>query len=40
MSLGTLHGRTHGQAVNTVTLIPHMLEVFMLRGQGFKKARI
>ncbi|KXS55451.1 MAG: conjugal transfer protein [Marinobacter sp. T13-3] len=33
-----LHSQTYGESVNAVTLIPHMLEAFMARDRGFKKA--
>lgn len=33
-----LHGQTYGEAVDTATLIPHMLEAFMARDRGFKRA--
>lgn len=33
----TLHAHTYGEPVDTVTLIPHMLEAFMARDRGFKK---
>lgn len=33
-----LHARTYGNAVDAVTLIPHMLEAFMARDRGFKRA--
>ncbi|MBP6018378.1 MAG: DUF2274 domain-containing protein [Burkholderiaceae bacterium] len=31
------HGQTYGEAVDAVTLIPHMLEAFMAGDRGFKK---
>lgn len=31
----TLHAQAYGEAVDAVTLIPHMLEVFMARDRGF-----
>lgn len=34
-----LHARTYGEAVDTATLIPHMLAAFMAGDRGFKKAR-
>lgn len=30
-----LHAQTYGEAVDAVTLIPHMLEAFMARDRGF-----
>ena len=33
-----LHAQTYGEAVDAVTLIPHMLEAFMTRDRGFKRA--
>lgn len=35
----TLHAQTHGEAVDAVTLIPHMLEAFMAGDRGFRKGR-
>ncbi len=32
-----LHSQTYGEAVDAVTLIPHMLEAFMAGDRGFKK---
>ncbi|MDH0057564.1 DUF2274 domain-containing protein [Stutzerimonas stutzeri] len=32
-----LHAQTYGEAVDAVTLIPHMLEAFMAGDRGFKK---
>lgn len=32
-----LHAQTYGEAVDAVTLIPHMLEVFMAGDRGFRK---
>lgn len=34
----TLHAQTYGAAVDAVTLIPHMLETFMARDRGFRRA--
>lgn len=31
-----LHAQAYGEAVDAVTLIPHMLESFMARDRGFK----
>ena len=35
-----LHAQTYGEAVDAVTLIPHMLEAFMVGGRGFRRARV
>lgn len=32
-----LHAETYGESVDAVTLIPHMLEAFMVGDRGFKK---
>lgn len=32
-----LHAQTYGEAVDTATLIPHMLEAFIAGDRGFKK---
>ncbi len=32
-----LHAQTYGEAVDAVTLIPHMLETFIARDRGFRK---
>ncbi|XFC38327.1 DUF2274 domain-containing protein [Stenotrophomonas indicatrix] len=32
-----LHAQAYGEAVDAVTLIPHMLEAFMAGDRGFKK---
>jgi len=32
-----LHAQTYGEPVDAVTLIPHMLEVFMARDRAFKR---
>lgn len=34
-----LHAQTYGEPVDAVTLIPHMLEVFMARDRGFRKGK-
>ncbi|MAT50693.1 MAG: hypothetical protein CMK32_05865 [Porticoccaceae bacterium] len=34
-----LHAQTYGKPVDTVTLIPHMLEAFMARDRGFRRKR-
>jgi hypothetical protein len=34
-----LHAQTWGEAVETTTLIPYMLETFIARDRGFRKAR-
>ena len=31
-----LHAQAYGKAVDTVALIPHMLETFMARDRGFR----
>lgn len=31
-----LHAQTYGEPVDVVTLIPHMLESFIMRDRGFK----
>lgn len=33
-----LHARAYGEAVDAVTLIPHMLEAFMARDRGFRRS--
>ena len=33
-----LHAQTYGEAVDAVTLIPHMLEAFMTGDRGFRKS--
>lgn len=33
----SLHAQTYGEAVDALTLIPHMLEAFMARDRGFKR---
>ncbi|OYY79846.1 MAG: hypothetical protein B7Y33_04745 [Hydrogenophilales bacterium 16-62-9] len=33
-----LHAQTYGEPVDATTLIPHMLEAFMARDRGFRKA--
>lgn len=32
-----LHAQAYGEAVDAVTLIPHMLEAFMAGDRGFKR---
>ncbi|MBU9589956.1 DUF2274 domain-containing protein [Burkholderia multivorans] len=32
-----MHAQTYGEAVDAVTLIPHMLEAFIAGDRGFKK---
>ena len=32
-----LHAQTYGEAVDAMTLIPHMLEAFMAGDRGFRK---
>ena len=34
-----LHAQTYGEAVDAVTLIPHMLEAFMAGDRGFKRTQ-
>lgn len=34
-----VHGRTYGQEIDVMTLIPHMLEAFMAGDRGFKRSR-
>jgi hypothetical protein len=34
-----LHSETYGEPVEAATLIPHMLEAFIGRDRGFRKAR-
>ena len=34
----SLHAQTYGEAVDAVTLIPHMLETFMARDREFAKS--
>jgi len=34
-----LHAQTYGEAVDAVTLIPHMLEAFMAGDRGFRRQR-
>ena len=33
-----LYAQTYGEAVDAMTLIPHMLEAFIARDRGFKRA--
>ncbi|HCC63048.1 DUF2274 domain-containing protein [Stutzerimonas zhaodongensis] len=33
----SMHAQTYGETVDAVTLIPHMLEVFMAGDRAFKK---
>ncbi len=33
------HAQTYGEAVDAVTLIPHMLEAFMAGDRGFRRLR-
>lgn len=33
-----LHAPTYGEAVDAVTLIPHMLEAFMAADRGFRRS--
>ena len=34
----TLHAQAYGETVDAATLIPHMLEAFIARDRGFKRA--
>ncbi|AYW66801.1 MAG: DUF2274 domain-containing protein [Pseudomonas aeruginosa] len=34
-----LHAQTYGEAVDATTLIPHMLEAFMVRDRVFKRGK-
>ena len=34
-----LHAQAYGEAVDAVTLIPHMLEAFMVGDRGFKRTQ-
>lgn len=34
-----LHAQTYGEAVDAITLIPHMLEAFMARDRGFRSGK-
>ncbi len=34
-----VHSRVHGESVDTVVLIPHMLNAFIARDRGFKAMR-
>ncbi|MBV6778790.1 DUF2274 domain-containing protein [Xanthomonas euvesicatoria] len=33
-----LHAQTYGEAVDAVTLVPHMLEAFMAGDRSFRRA--
>ncbi|VBT67604.1 small protein [Burkholderia pseudomallei] len=33
----SLHAQTYGEAVDAMTLIPHMLEAFIAGDRGFKR---
>lgn len=35
----TLHAQTYGETVDAATLIPHMLEAFMVRDRGFRRQK-
>ncbi|MGQ5315373.1 DUF2274 domain-containing protein [Xanthomonas arboricola pv. corylina] len=35
-----LHAQAYGEAVDAVTLIPHMLEAFMAGDRGFRKGGV
>ena len=32
-----MHSQAYGEAVDAATLIPHMLETFMMRERGFRR---
>ncbi|MGQ0699972.1 MAG: DUF2274 domain-containing protein [Panacagrimonas sp.] len=32
-----VHAQTYGEAVDAATLIPHMLEAFVVRDRGFRR---
>lgn len=34
------HSQTYGEAVDTTTLIPHMLEAFMSGDRGFRRTNV
>ena len=34
-----LHAQAYGEAIDAVTLIPHMLEAFMAGDRGFKRTQ-
>ena len=34
----SLHAQTYGEAVDAATLIPHMLEAFMVGDRGFTRS--
>jgi len=36
--LASLHAQTYGEAVDAVTLIPHILEAFIARDRAFRKS--
>ncbi len=33
-----LHAQTYGESIDAVTLIPHMLEAFMVGDRGFRRS--
>jgi hypothetical protein len=35
-----LHAKTYGESIDAATLIPHMLDAFMARDRGFKRAAL
>lgn len=35
-----LHAKTYGEPIDAATLIPHMLDAFMARDRGFKRAAL
>ena len=34
-----VHAQTYGETVDAATLIPHMLEAFMVRDRGFRRQK-
>lgn len=38
-SYAALHVQTYGEAVDAITLIPHMLEAFIAGDRGFRRAK-
>ncbi len=34
-----LHSQTWGEVVDTATIVPHILEAFIARDRGFRKAK-
>ncbi len=33
-----LHSQAHGEPVDAIALIPHMLDAFMMRDRGFRRS--